>query len=412
MASDGLLEKVNALEAQLQNVKSLLTSHNAEANGSASPASDKLAAARLELLELANNLEYAALGPTEWLKASFAVTKYDHLAYYTLSQFPIHEHIPLTGSITYDALSTASGMPPSPLKRVLRHLMLNHLFTEPKPGHVAHSEASRILVTEPGMTSWMEHNYDEVFRSFGFFPEALKRGSSGVADDGHPGKTATALAFAQPNGFFGGLLAEEPWRAKRFAEAMQAMTRGSHDHSHLANGYDWGRFGGGLVVDVGGSSGFQSIAIATAHPELRFVVQDIEDLSTKLEENISTLAERPKITFQVHDFFKPNPETSADVYFLRHIIHDWSDSYASKILRNIASVMKPSARIVIMDIVVPEKGVLPFLDLQMMVVVNGKERNRQEWDELLALADPRLRILSVKQPQYSVASIIEIGLVE
>jgi 6-hydroxytryprostatin B O-methyltransferase len=141
-------------------------------------------------------------------------------------------------------------MPLSPLKRILCHLMLNHLFTEPKPGHIAHSEASRILVTEPGMTSWMGHNYDEVFRSFGFFPEALKRGSSGVADNGHPGKTATALAFDQPEGFFGGLLAQEPWRAKRFAEAMQAMTRGSHDHSHLADGYDWGRFGGGLVVDV------------------------------------------------------------------------------------------------------------------------------------------------------------------
>jgi hypothetical protein len=71
--ADVLLDKVNALESQLQNVKSLLTSHTAEANGSPRPASDKLAAARLELLELANNLEYAALGPTEWLKASFAV---------------------------------------------------------------------------------------------------------------------------------------------------------------------------------------------------------------------------------------------------------------------------------------------------------------------------------------------------
>ncbi|KAL2783332.1 O-methyltransferase-domain-containing protein [Aspergillus keveii] len=312
-------------------------------------------------------------------------------------------------------------MPLGPLKRVVRHLMLNHLFTEPAPGQIAHSEASRILVTEPGMTSWLGHNYDEVFRSFGLFPEALKRGSSGgVADDGHPGKTATALAFDQPRGFFGGLLAQEPWRAQRFAGAMHAMTRGSHDHSYLANGYDWEQYKGGLVVDVGGSSGFQSIAIATAHPDLHFVVQDIEDLGSKLEEHVSALSQRPKISFQVHDFFKPNPETSADVYFLRHIIHDWSDSYASKILRNIASVMKPTAKIVIMDIVVPEKGVLPwhtdrmisFMDLQMMVVVNGKERTRQEWDELLALADPRLKIVSVKQPQYSVASIIEIGLVE
>ncbi|KAJ0414782.1 O-methyltransferase-domain-containing protein [Aspergillus carlsbadensis] len=408
MADDGLSDKVNALEAQLQNIKSLLTSNGAEVNGSPSPASENLAAVRLQLLELAHNLEYAALGPTEWLKASFAVTKYDHLAYYALSQFPIHEHIPLTGSISYQALSTASGMPLGPLKRVLRHLMLNHLFTEPEPGQVAHSEASRILVTEPGMASWLGHNYDEVFRSFGLFAEALKKGD----DEGHPGKTATALAFDQPRGFFGGLLAQEPWRAKRFAEAMQAMTRGSHDHSYLVTGYDWAQYGNGLVVDVGGSSGFQSLAIATAYPTLNFIVQDIEDLSSRLEENMSALTQRPKIKFQVHDFFTPNAESSADVYFLRHIIHDWSDSYAAKILRNIASVMKRSARIVVMDIVVPERGVLPFLDLQMMVVVNGKERNRQEWDELLALADPRLRILSVRQPQNSVASIIEIGLVE
>jgi hypothetical protein len=65
MADDGLLENVNAIEAQLKSVKNLLAAHEG----------DKLAAARLELLELANNLEYAALGPTEWLKASFAVVR-------------------------------------------------------------------------------------------------------------------------------------------------------------------------------------------------------------------------------------------------------------------------------------------------------------------------------------------------
>jgi hypothetical protein len=65
MTDHGLLEKLNAIEAQVNNVKSLLAGHEG----------DKLAAARLELLELANNLEYVALGPTEWLKASFAVVR-------------------------------------------------------------------------------------------------------------------------------------------------------------------------------------------------------------------------------------------------------------------------------------------------------------------------------------------------
>jgi 6-hydroxytryprostatin B O-methyltransferase len=103
-------------------------------------------------------------------------------------------------------------------------------------------------------------------------------------------------------------------------------------------------------------------------------VQDIEDLGSKLEEHVSALSQRPKISFQVHDFFKPNPETSADVYFLRHIIHDWSDSYASKILRNIASVMKPTAKIVVMDIVVPQKGVLPWHTDRMIRYVDSPLR--------------------------------------
>ncbi|KAL2809151.1 O-methyltransferase-domain-containing protein [Aspergillus granulosus] len=416
MTHDGLLDKVNALEAQLKHVKSILTAHGSEAPSSNS---ESLAAARIELLELANNLEYLALGPVEWLKASFAVTKYDHLVYYTIAHFSIHLSIPLHGSITYADLSTACSIPLDALKRVLRHAMLNHLFCEPQPGHVAHSEASRILATDPNMASWLGHNYDEVFRSFALFPGLLERHKRVEGSDGNgdPGRTACAITFDQPKGFFGGLLVEQPWRAKRFAEAMQAMTRGSHDHSHHVAGYEWGTLGDGLVVDVGGSSGFQSVAIAEAYPNLRFIVQDIEDHSSKLQEHISETGTNADIRFQVHNFFEPNPETSADVYFLRHIIHDWADDYAIKILRNIASVMKPAAKIVIMDTVLPERGVLPwhtdrmvsFLDLQMMLVVNGKERNRQEWDKLLLMADPRLKITSVKQPKNSVASIIEVA---
>ncbi|KAL3458199.1 S-adenosyl-L-methionine-dependent methyltransferase [Aspergillus heterothallicus] len=426
MTQENLLEKVNALEAELQTLKGLLTdegSNNTSQPNSGSSNAKKLAAARIGLLELANNLEYLALGPAEWLKYSFAVTKYDHLVYYTLAHFSLHTHIPLTGSISYASLSKASGIPLDALNRILRHAMLNHLFTEPTPGHIAHSEASRILATEPEMASWLGHNYDEVFRSFGVFPGLLeKQGAAGDSTgEGDPGRTATALTFDQPKGFFGGLLAEQPWRAKRFAEAMQAMTRGTHDPAHLVEGFEWAKIGGeGVVVDVGGSSGFQSVAIANAHPNLRFIVQDVEDHSAKLAQHISETETKADIRFEVHDFFKPNPQRSADVYFLRHIIHDWADPYAIEILRNIASVMKPSARIVLVDTVVPEPGVLPWhvermisvLNMQMLVVVNGKERNLQEWEDLLVRADPRLRIVGVKQPENSVASVIEVALVQ
>jgi 6-hydroxytryprostatin B O-methyltransferase len=49
------------------------------------------------------------------------------------------------------------------------------------------------------------------------------------------------------------------------------------------------------------------------------------------------------------------------------------------------------------------------MDLQMMVMLNGKERSLEQWIDLIALADPQLKIISVSQPENSVDSIIEIG---
>ncbi|PTU23690.1 hypothetical protein P175DRAFT_0427152 [Aspergillus ochraceoroseus IBT 24754] len=332
-----------------------------------------------------------------------------------IDQFNIHQSVPLNGEISYEELSAACGLPVDPLRRVLRHAMLNHLFREPNPGYVAHSDASSVFVTDAKMAAWLGHNYDEVFRCLHAVPDAIRNHPTS-ADPGH---TPCGVVFNQPKGFFAGLLQDQPWRASRFEQSMQAVTQGSHDASHIVRGYDWGQYGNGLVVDVGGSSGFQSVAIAECFPNLRFVIQDIEDHSKILLENRTAAGLSSDMQFQVHDFFHPNPQTTADVYLLRHIIHDWGDDYASKILWNIASVMKPTARIIVVDIVIPEPGTLPWqahrmirsMDLQMMVMVNGKERTKQDWRKLLANSNSKLNILSISQPPYSVASIIEIGLV-
>jgi hypothetical protein len=49
------------------------------------------------------------------------------------------------------------------------------------------------------------------------------------------------------------------------------------------------------------------------------------------------------------------------------------------------------------------------MDLQMMVILNGKERSLEQWIDLIALADLQLKIFSVSQPENSVDSITEIG---
>ena len=112
------------------------------------------------------------------------------------------------------------------------------------------------------------------------------------------------------------------------------------------------------VIDVGGSIGHISRALAThPHPstaKAKFIVQDMPDIVTQGE---SLLPEdlKDRVTFQAHDFFTPQPENvhGADVYLLRSVLHDWSDKYATKILRNLIPGLKAGAKILINERIVP-----------------------------------------------------------
>jgi 6-hydroxytryprostatin B O-methyltransferase len=94
-------------------------------------------------------------------------------------------------------------------------------------------------------------------------------------------------------------------------------------------------------------------------------------------EHKSAAGVQSEMQFQVHDFFGPNPQQSADIYFLRHIIHDWGDENSARILKCIANVMKPSAKILIVDIVVPEPKTLPWHAHRMIRYATALGRNHE-----------------------------------
>ena len=123
---------------------------------------------------------------------------------------------------------------------------------------------------------------------------------------------------------------------------------------------------------------------------------------------------KDRISFQVHDFFTPQP-VAADVYFMRWILHDWSDKYAIRIIRNIVPAMKPGSRIVIMETVLQPPGKLSFIgermatssDLQMMVACMSRERTADDWKQLVGQAESRLRFVDVVQPAGSTLGAVE-----
>jgi len=138
---------------------------------------------------------------------------------------------------------------------------------------------------------------------------------------------------------------EHPERMSRFKDAMSFLqTFPGLEPSYAVKAYDWASLGKATVVDVGGSHGNVSIALAKEFPDLQLVVQDlpkvVEDAKTKFPAELSD-----RVAFQAHDFFEEQPVKNADIYYFRWILHDWSDKYCVKILQALIPALKPGARL-------------------------------------------------------------------
>lgn len=330
----------------------------------------------------------------------------------------ILNHVPTSGSISYEELARQAQVPIPQLKSVVRMASTSGFLAEPEAGLISHSATSLLLAKDQSFMDWAvwltEYSVPTALKTV----EATKKWGETQAKD----QTAFSIAMGKQLPFFD-YLREEPGMAKMFSSYMRnvASTEGV-SFAHLADGFDWNRLGpGSTIVDVGGSRGHASVSLAKAFDQPRFVVQDLPEALSGAEDalklNEPDVASR--IKYMQHSFFEPQPIKDADVYLLRMIIHDWPDADALKILTHLRdSLKKPGARILIMDTVLPRPGTIPALeerklrvrDLTMMQVFNAKEREREDWEILLFKAG--LEILDSRHPPGSVMSVLEVGVIQ
>jgi hypothetical protein len=80
---------------------------------------------------------------------------------------------------------------------------------------------------------------------------------------------------------------------------------------------------------------------------------------------------------------------SADAYFMKLILHDWSDGECVQILQTQYRAAKPGARVFIVEHVIPDPGTPHFsklFDIHMMCWGTGRERTEDEYASLLERA--------------------------
>ena len=104
-------------------------------------------------------------------------------------------------------------------------------------------------------------------------------------------------------------------------------------------------------------------ALANSTNDIEFIVQDL-DSTIKDRREILPQEVGHRIKFMHHDFFTEQPVKMADVYFLRWILHDWSDKYALIILRSLIPALKDGARIILFERVLTEGPETRFTECQ------------------------------------------------
>ncbi|XRQ16104.1 methyltransferase [Actinomadura welshii] len=147
--------------------------------------------------------------------------------------------------------------------------------------------------------------------------------------------------------------------------------------------HDFGRYG--TVADLGGGDGTLLAAILRANPGTRGMLVDLPAGLEAAPGTLKDVADRAEVV--PGDFFAAVPE-GADAYVLKSVIHDWDDEKAAEILRNCRAAMRPGARVVVLEQVMPElvtpeaTGVVRN-DLNMLVSTGGRERTEAEFRDLL-----------------------------
>jgi hypothetical protein len=200
-----------------------------------------------------------------------------------------------------------------------------------------------------------------------------------------------------------------PYLLKTNKELGDIFNRAMTSYSHQSIGpvlatYDFS--GVETIADIAGGYGHLLAAVLAANPSAKGVLFDLPAVLAGAPQMLESYGVADRVQVVEGDFLSSIP-VAADIYMLKHIIHDWYDDKNQTILRNIRANMPDDAKVLIIEAVVPEGNEPHFskiIDLEMLIAPGGVERTPSEFEALLRDSGFKLnRII----PTPGMMSIIE-----
>jgi len=206
------------------------------------------------------------------------------------------------------------------------------------------------------------------------------------AQAGHAVRTGdSATDAATGTSFFDYVNRVNPVAGTTFNEAMAGVSL--LVAKLLARAYDFSTVT--RICDVGGETGALVAELASSYPTLEGTVVDLPELAARAEARFARHGLTGRCRFVGGDFFEEVPDDS-DRYVLLSIIHDWDDVDAARILGTVRRALRPDARALVVERVLPAGARPEFArvsDLEMLVLTgSGRERRLDEYGALFARA--------------------------
>ncbi len=282
--------------------------------------------------------------------------------------------------LSAEAIADAVGARASQLRRVLRALVAAGVFGELEDGRFASNDAAAVLRADaPGHVRDVVVNFgEEMYRSFGELLHTVRTGET--AFDSVFGAPLFEYYAANPD-------TEASAAARMAARSLPAARQFAA--SDLLRG-------AGTIVDVGGGAGTLVAEVLRHHPDLAGVLLERPGMLELAKHHLAEQGVADRCELVEGDFFSSIP-AGGDVYVLKSILHDWDDDRCVAILRKCRAAMGDAARLVIIELILPERMTpsaptlsAALLDLIMLAYAGGRERTQAEFTQLLDQASLRL----------------------
>jgi len=295
------------------------------------------------------------------------------------------------GGQTAEELAVRTGCDADALARVLRLLCVEGIFGVDESGRFELAGPGRLLRTDAAGSlrahtrfagaTWRSRAWDELLRAV------------------RTGRPSFPEIFGMPLFEY---LAQHPEAEAVFEEHLAKASR----FRNMAVARSLTVEGSSTVVDVGGGSGALLTLLLEREPTARGILFDLAAVAGSARVLLDDRGLVDRCEVAIGSFFDQIP-SGGDLYLLCWVLHDWNDDDARRILQSCRRSMSDGARLVIVEELLrldaspqPAKA----LDVEMLVLLGGRERTESEYAELLGECGFRLHgVIATASP----AALIE-----